>query len=970
MNKYNNPRLLNTVVSGTGMKNPVRPHVIIGSEKNGFIRGDLMDANAVKEAVEKEVAERIDADLNLSEEIDTKVRQAVDDLVDGAPEVLDTLKELSEAIGDDENFITTMAEHLSEKVDKVEGKDLSTNDYSNEDKAKLAGIAEGAEVNVQSDWNQTNSSNDAFIKNKPTKLSQFENDALYATTGELQNVKSKYVNPIYKKTPDLYDILYSDGTISTEVISDKTPVAICVDDGTYFNDGIARFATGIIAEEKWSVDETDTNATSHTDGKSNTNALTGLDFPAAAACINYHPGTHDGEWYLPASDELRCMYEKLSMLRHTYEHCGMGGLPSALSSWSSTQTSTQSAIVALDNQMIAMSSLKTSKQKVIAFLTISTFTESGKIVDIESVLPKVDIFNGHEYVDLGLPSGTLWATCNVGSHSPEQFGDYYMYGMGSKTYDAADTPYDGTEDPLDLSRDTARQVMGGAWHMPTAAQMQELTVNTTYRWATNYKGSGINGGIFTGTNGAVLFLPAAGFYDDGPVNVQSDGCYWSSSPLDTVSNKAYFYSINDGSRGVDRNSIEYGLSVRGVINHEDVNKTFVPVASKDEVQTNEKVVAAALNDLNLRIANRYTDGEKIKLASVEYGAEKNVQSDWNVTSTSSDAYIKNKPAVVTQSQFTQQINQLSNTINSNIQDLETDLGDLGTALEDDEYVLAQAITTLNTKLREANIKLEDINSELEDIDAIRQRTIFTPTPADTGETIQIFDGSSTIDELEDLVTNTNTRKFLTTVRGNKTLIVGFVDFFTDWAGHQITAVATSNIHLDEWDNESDLTLVTHTDGKANVYVAYCGLHDPAGYSGLVEGEWTPWKKFNTDVDDLRKKANEIIDRSKMPVSTFQAIFTDASVDDLKWIINNYDPVFYIMSEGNTSYPVGNGQIFASNDFSNITVVVTTPYAYIPNFSGSYASPPVVASISATINGDNVSWNNWVALYGNLSNGLA
>ncbi len=49
MNKYNNPRLLNTVVSGTGMKNPVRPHVIIGSEENGFIRGDLMDANAIQE---------------------------------------------------------------------------------------------------------------------------------------------------------------------------------------------------------------------------------------------------------------------------------------------------------------------------------------------------------------------------------------------------------------------------------------------------------------------------------------------------------------------------------------------------------------------------------------------------------------------------------------------------------------------------------------------------------------------------------------------------------------------------------------------------------------------------------------------------------------------------------------------------------------------------------------------------------
>jgi len=261
MNKYNNPRLLNTVVSGTGMKNPVRPHVIIGSEKNGFIRGDLMDANAVKEAVAKEVAERIDADLNLSEEIDTKVRQAVDDLVDGAPEVLDTLKELSEALGDDANFVTTITEEIASKVDKVEGKGLSTNDYTTAEKQKLAGIATGAEANVQSDWNVTNSSNDAFIKNKPTKLSQFENDVPYTT--------QDYI---------------------TDNFETKTRVT----------------------ELKQAIKE--------------------------------------------------------------------------------------------------------------------------KIDNIESVLPMPDA-NGHAYVDLGLPSGTLWATMNVGAESNRQYGNQYMYGKGSTQYE-------------------------------------------------------------------------------------------------------------------------------------------------------------------------------------------------------------------------------------------------------------------------------------------------------------------------------------------------------------------------------------------------------------------------------------------------------------------------------------------------------------------------------------------------------
>ena len=51
MTKYNNPRLLNTVVSGTGMLHPVKPHVILGSAENGYMQGDLMDANGVMEAI-------------------------------------------------------------------------------------------------------------------------------------------------------------------------------------------------------------------------------------------------------------------------------------------------------------------------------------------------------------------------------------------------------------------------------------------------------------------------------------------------------------------------------------------------------------------------------------------------------------------------------------------------------------------------------------------------------------------------------------------------------------------------------------------------------------------------------------------------------------------------------------------------------------------------------------------------------
>lgn len=55
MRKYNNPRLLNTVVSGTGMLHPVKPHVIVSDTVSEFVKGDLMDANAISELVDQKI---------------------------------------------------------------------------------------------------------------------------------------------------------------------------------------------------------------------------------------------------------------------------------------------------------------------------------------------------------------------------------------------------------------------------------------------------------------------------------------------------------------------------------------------------------------------------------------------------------------------------------------------------------------------------------------------------------------------------------------------------------------------------------------------------------------------------------------------------------------------------------------------------------------------------------------------------
>ena len=194
------------------------------------------------------------------------------------------------------------------------------------------------------------------------------------------------------------------------------------------------------------------------------------------------------------------------------------------------------------------------------------YSENYIVVNGEKFLPTPDPYNGHEYVDLGLPSGTKWATMNVGASSETDYGNYYQYGKGAAQYAATsgDSNYSGTEDPLAASADTAVQVWGGQWHMPTRAQMQELTANTTYQWVTNYKDSGINGGTFTATNGAVLFFPAVGYLFKGKkYDVGNYGYYWGSSPNGSYNACSLYFT--DGVKAVDNTIRNYGFSVRPVV---------------------------------------------------------------------------------------------------------------------------------------------------------------------------------------------------------------------------------------------------------------------------------------------------------------------------------------------------------------------------------------------------------------------
>lgn len=126
--------------------------------------------------------------------VDDSASTAVANIIDQAPDTLNTLNELAAALGDDPNFATSMTNALANKVDKVSGKGLSTNDYTTAEKTKLAGIAEGAEVNVQADWNVSDNTSDAFIKNKPAIPKIDSTFSATSTNAAQSNVIATWVN--------------------------------------------------------------------------------------------------------------------------------------------------------------------------------------------------------------------------------------------------------------------------------------------------------------------------------------------------------------------------------------------------------------------------------------------------------------------------------------------------------------------------------------------------------------------------------------------------------------------------------------------------------------------------------------------------------------------------------------------------------------------------------------------------------
>lgn len=211
--------------------------------------------------------------------------------------------------------------------------------------------------------------------------------------------------------------------------------------------------------------------------------------------------------------------------------------------------------------------------------------------------------DAHEYVDLGLPSKTLWATCNVGAEKPEDYGLYFAWGetegytgktigyttdtsdghsfnfasykwcngsdsrmtkysTSTKYWDSSLGTSPDQKTVLDAEDDAATTYWGSGWCMPTKLQWDELKNNCTWEWK---KVNDKNGYIVTASNGNTLFLPAAGYRYGSTIDfVGNYGYYWSSDLGTDYPYNAWLLDLNSSRVFTTTNGRYCGLSVRAV----------------------------------------------------------------------------------------------------------------------------------------------------------------------------------------------------------------------------------------------------------------------------------------------------------------------------------------------------------------------------------------------------------------------
>ena len=199
-----------------------------------------------------------------------------------------------------------------------------------------------------------------------------------------------------------------------------------------------------------------------------------------------------------------------------------------------------------------------------------------KLFQLLVVLLPITVNADYNYVDLGLPSGLLWATCNVGAESPEQHGNYY-----------------------DWKNNPVQEYWDDVWRTPTKAERDELVNNCTY--SVDYI-NGVKGARYTASNGNSIFFPFAGYYQNGagPYKVGEGGQYWTITPYN---NESYWIFATNSAVQADNSAYYWPLTyfsfpVRPV---KEASKVSITISSSSggKVYYNDTEISNTTTTMNL-----------------------------------------------------------------------------------------------------------------------------------------------------------------------------------------------------------------------------------------------------------------------------------------------------------------------------------------------------------------------------------
>ena len=266
-----------------------------------------------------------------------------------------------------------------------------------------------------------------------------------------------------------------------------------------------------------------------------------------------------------------------------------------------------------------------------------------------------DVIVGNDYVNLGLPSGILWAVRNIGADNPEDTGEFFAWGETESKSDFSWGEYsycEGSETTmtkycilspygiidnvlhLDDEDDVAKVRLGGAWRMPTVDEFDELINSCTWTWITQ---NGIKGYRVTGINGNSLFLPTTGYKDGTTLKGSTSGYYWTSSLYLDKSSHGKRLSFNSNATNNGQAGRHYGFTVRPVFTNDPTSGVTGISLDKSSVSASvgESISLTATVSANTGAVNKGVQwsSSNTAVATVDYTGNVTAVSAGNATIT-------------------------------------------------------------------------------------------------------------------------------------------------------------------------------------------------------------------------------------------------------------------------------------------------------------------------------------------------